>query len=106
MKEIMNEYPALALLPGLILGAVYFGGLWLTVRYAIASRLPAISFVGSYVVRTAVALGGFYYVGKGSWQSALICLAGFIMARYMVIYSTKREEEKQKPHTKLKNYEA
>ncbi|GLU57268.1 F1F0 ATPase [Dyadobacter frigoris] len=101
MREIINEYVALAFLVGLILGSLYFGGLWLTVRHTMASRFPAAGFLVSYVLRTAVVLAGFYYVGIGGWQGILICLAGFVLARYLVIYATKKEDDKQKLQTKL-----
>ncbi|WP_229213633.1 ATP synthase subunit I [Dyadobacter psychrotolerans] len=101
MREIINEYVAAAFLVGLILGALYFGGLWLTVRHTMASRYPAAGFLVSYILRTAVVLAGFYYVGIGGWQGLLICLAGFILARYLVIYATKREDKNEKMQTKL-----
>ncbi|TDB68040.1 ATP synthase subunit I [Arundinibacter roseus] len=106
MKEFVNGYPAFAFLPGLILGAVYFGGLWLTVRRALTSRSPGLYFLGSYVLRVVICLAGFYYVGMGSWQITLICLAGFIMARYLVLFATKRIEKQEKSSTKFKSHEA
>ena len=45
---------------GLVLGAVFFGGLWWTVRKGVASPRPALWFVGSMLLRTGVVLAGFY----------------------------------------------
>jgi hypothetical protein len=38
---------------------------------------------------------GFYYISSGSWQRLLICVAGFIIARFAVIHFTKMSEERQ-----------
>ena len=41
----MNEWLTLALawMAGLLLGAIFFGGLWWTVRLGVASRRPALA---------------------------------------------------------------
>ena len=75
----------LAWAAGMGLGVFYFGGLWLTVRQLPASRRPALLFLGSFAVRTAVALVGFYLVMGGRWERALGCLVGFMMARLMLV---------------------
>src|ERR1700722_17741446 len=53
---------ALALSSGVSLGVIYFGGLWWTVLCGALSSVPALWFSASYLIRTAVALGGFYLV--------------------------------------------
>ena len=45
---------------GLALGLIFFGGLWWTVRKAVASRQPALWFLGSLLARMAIVLAGFY----------------------------------------------
>lgn len=74
---------------GLALGTIFFGGLWLTVRKAVASSKPALLIMGSFVVRIALVLIGFYFIGTGNWQRLLMALAGFITARFLVIHFTK-----------------
>ena len=100
----MNEivFVVLAFMAGLILGTLFFGGLWLTVKKAVTSKIPAIWFFGSLLFRVSITLVGFYYVGAGNWQRLLICALGFIAARYIVIHLTKSIEQKQ---TKLKKEE-
>jgi F1F0 ATPase subunit 2 len=78
----------LALAAGLVLGAVYFGGLWWTILRSIGSRLAALWFFVSLLVRTAVAMLGFYLVARGSWERLVVCLAGFVVARFIVIWLT------------------
>lgn len=79
--------PALA--AGLCLGTFFFGGLWWTTRRALASSHSAAWFMGSFVVRTGVTLGGFYLVGDGRWERLAVCLLGFIMARMAATRLTK-----------------
>ena len=76
--------PAWALLAGAVLGAIYFGGLWWTVRRAGSFRRPASSMLASVLLRMTVALGGFYLVAGNSWQRLLLCLLGFVVARAVV----------------------
>jgi F1F0 ATPase subunit 2 len=75
---------AFALVSGLALGVFFFGGLWWTVRRGIVSGTPALWFSVSSLLRTAIALGGFYLVSNGQWQRLLACLSGFVLARVVV----------------------
>lgn len=82
----MNE-PLILLLAGmagLVLGAIFFGGLWWTVRKGVSFKLPAIWFLGSLLLRTSIILAGFYVVSDGYWDRLLACLFGFIMMRFIV----------------------
>ena len=93
----MNEivYMILAFILGLLLGTIFFGCLWFTVRKLVASKIPALWFLGSFILRVGITLIGFYYISSGSWQRLLICVAGFIIARFAVIHFTKMSEERQ-----------
>jgi len=86
----MNEFLilALALVAGLMLGAIFFGGLWWTVRRAIFAKSPALWFLGSMLLRMSVILAGFYFVGRGDWQRLVACLLGFVIARFIVMRLT------------------
>jgi F1F0 ATPase subunit 2 len=77
---------SLALAAGLLLGAMFFGGLWWTVRRAVSSGRPALLFSGSLLLRLGFALAGFYLVGAHHWQRLLLCLLGFVAARLVVIW--------------------
>ncbi|HEY4974673.1 MAG TPA: ATP synthase subunit I [Steroidobacteraceae bacterium] len=69
---------------GLLLGGVFFGGLWWTVARGVVSRHAARWFIVSLLLRSALVLIGFTLVARGSWQRLLVCLAGFILARVIV----------------------
>ena len=75
---------ALALLAGIVLGTIFFGGLWWTVLKALSARRPALWFISSMLLRTGITLAGFYVVSAGDWKRLLVCLLGFVVARLIV----------------------
>jgi F1F0 ATPase subunit 2 len=79
----------LTLIAGLLLGAFFFGGLWWTARNGMASRSPALWFGVSFLLRTPLAVGGFYFVSQGDWRRMLGCLGGFLLARLVTIRFTR-----------------
>lgn len=87
MNEILTFlWPGAA---GLLLGVIFFGGLWWTVRRGVRSPRPVLWFLGSTVLRMGIALAGFYFVGGGQWQRWLGCLIGFVAARFIVLWLTR-----------------
>lgn len=87
----MNE-PAIVLLAGgagVLLGVIFFGGLWWTVRKGVSSQRPALWFFGSLLLRTSIVLAGFYVVSGGHWERLLACLVGFVIARLVVTRLTR-----------------
>ncbi len=94
----MNEKLGLVLacMAGGALGAIFFGGLWWTVRKGMASSRPVLWVFASFLLRTGMALAGFYFVAGGDWRRLLACLAGFVMARMVVTRLTRLPEESQK----------
>ncbi len=82
----MNEFLTLplSLVAGLLLGAIFFAGLWWTVRKSVSSKQPALWFFASLLLRMCIALAGFYFVGHGHWERLVACLLGFVIARFMV----------------------
>jgi F1F0 ATPase subunit 2 len=74
----------LAWLAGGVLGTIFFGGLWWTVRKGVSSKQPVLWFFGSLLLRMSIALAGFYFVSGGHWDRLLACLLGFVIARFIV----------------------
>ena len=87
----MNEALGLILplVGGILIGVIFFGGLWWTVRRGLSSRRPAFLFLGSLLLRTSIILGGFYVVSGGHWDRLLACLLGFVIARFIVTRLTR-----------------
>jgi len=86
---------ALAGIAGLLLGAIFFGGLWWTVKTGVSAQYPALLFFASALGRMGVALAGFYFVSGGHWQRLVACLLGFIAARLAVSWLTRPSAENQ-----------
>ncbi len=82
---------------GLVTGLAYYGGLWLTVRKSLVSRHPAVWFASSLIVRIALVAASFLLLSNGSWQRLLLGLAGFIIARPIVIRLTRCKQAGQPP---------
>jgi len=82
----MNNFLSLAapLATGMLLGAIFYGGLWWTARKGVSSQQPALWFFGSLLLRMSVALAGFYLVSGGHWQRLVLCLIGFVIARLVI----------------------
>jgi F1F0 ATPase subunit 2 len=82
----MNEPLLLAgdLLVGVLLGTFFFGGLWWTIRKGSPSEWSGLFFSGSFLLRMAVTLAGFYLLSHGDWRKLVACLAGFLLARIAV----------------------
>ena len=103
MNDIL--FMGLSFIVGLLLGAVFFGGLWYTVGKFAASPAPGLWFIGSFFIRSAITVLGFYYISIGDWRRLLVCLLGFIVARYAVVYFTK-SKDKQLQIRKESSHEA
>lgn len=86
----MNELwlPILVVLAGILLGALFFGGLWWTVLKGVSAKQPALWFGTSLLLRTGIVLAGFYFVAGADWKRMLLCLLGFVAARFIVIRLT------------------
>jgi F1F0 ATPase subunit 2 len=78
-----------ALAAGLILGAVFFGGLWWTVLRGLTAANPALWFALSVLIRMAIMVSAFYYVARSGWPSLIACLCGFLVARIAVTRLTR-----------------
>ena len=86
MNETWRLVPAMV--AGVSLGVMFFGGLWWTVRRGFSSNKPGLWFFGSQLLRMSIALAGFYFVSGGHWERLLVCLLGFLLARLVVMRLT------------------
>jgi F1F0 ATPase subunit 2 len=84
-----TELKLSALVMGMLLGAIFFGGLWWTVRIGMAARSPAAWFSASLLFRTCLIVGGFYYIAADGLQAVLLCMGGFLIARAAVSHRVR-----------------
>lgn len=91
MDQMLNEALTLMLawVAGGVLGMIFFGGLWWTVRKSVASRQPALWVFGSLLLRMSVVLTGFYFVSGGQFKRLMACILGFFLARLAVTWLTR-----------------
>lgn len=83
---IADYYHAFTLLLwGGMLGLMYFGGLWLTVSRLSDVKNQPVWMLSSFVLRNLLAVAGFYPVVLQGWRLTLLCLAGFIIVRFIFI---------------------
>ncbi|WP_218915590.1 ATP synthase subunit I [Desulfomicrobium baculatum] len=92
---MMNETLTLvlALAAGVLLGGLFFGGLWWTVRKGVSSKRPAFWFFASLLLRMGITLTGFHFIAGGHLGRLLMCLLGFFIARLVVTRLTRTVEK-------------
>lgn len=81
----MNGFSlALSIAAGFLLGVVFYGGLWLTIRHLLVTHNPIGVTLGSLLLRMATVLAGLLLVARGDWRNALACFAGLAIGRIAV----------------------
>ena len=79
----------LCFIGGLVIGAVFFGGLWWTVQRGVTATSPATWFLTSLIARMAFAMTGFSLIAEGHLDRITMCLVGFLVARFIVSAKTR-----------------
>lgn len=75
----------LSFLAGIALGGVFFGGLWETIRRLPGAGNPFRRMTVSFLLRVCVALAGFIAISRGGWVPLAAALAGFVLAREILV---------------------
>ena len=83
----MNELIAIliSISSGIILGMVYFGGLWLTLQRVRTTKQPALLTLASFMGRSALCILGFYLISGIGLRGLALCLAGFVLVKIALI---------------------
>jgi F1F0 ATPase subunit 2 len=78
-----------SLAAGVLVGGLFFGGLWWTVRRGLTAATPALWFGVSALARMAIVLATLYYIARTGWASLLACLCGLLIARVVITRLTR-----------------
>ncbi len=91
----MNNFTELfiSFVSGMLLGLIFFAGLWWTLKISLSSRYVAFWLLGSMMLRAGLVLVGFYYVGGSSWQKMASCLVGFFITRVLFSRSVQKSKK-------------
>jgi F1F0 ATPase subunit 2 len=95
----------LAAAAGTALGAMFFGGLWWTVRQGMVSRRPGLWFMASLLLRMGIALAGLWFIGHRNWERLLACLLGIALGR-LIVLALARPAPAGKPHRTVQSSHA
>lgn len=79
----------LAVFIGIIVGVIYFGGLYLSVQKITEVKHPSLLMVLSFVVRMAVLVVAFFYLSKGGYKNILFALLGVMAVRLVMTITVK-----------------
>jgi F1F0 ATPase subunit 2 len=95
----MNDAPGLAaaLAGGALLGAFYFGTLWLVVQRLDRVRWPAVWLAVTGFVRLVVVLAVFVLLVGGRWERMVAVLAGFVAVRVVLTRRLGRPVARPRP---------
>ena len=82
---MFQTVPALqSLIVGSLLGVLYFGGLWWTVRRTLQQELHVARYLLSFFLRSALVLVGFYYLALTYGLHVLFGMLGFLLSRLLI----------------------
>ena len=74
---------------GIVLGVIFYGGLWLTIRKGLSSKHAALFLLASFFLRSGITLTGFYFLSLGDLTLLLLSIVGFISARLTIMRFTR-----------------
>lgn len=83
----------ISLAAGLVMGAVFFGGLLLTTRRLARTRHPAALVLGSFVVRAVIVGAGFVVLVRYGWLGPAVALLGFLIVRLVLTRLTLAQQQ-------------
>ncbi|QJT10777.1 ATP synthase subunit I [Oceanidesulfovibrio marinus] len=88
----------LALAAGIVVGIVFFGGLWWTVKQLPGAKNPVLLMLSSALGRFFVALAGFLAATAGKPLTSILWVAGFIGSRLVISRTLGQRGETTEEH--------
>lgn len=76
---------------GIVLGLLFFGGLYFTVQKINEVKYPGLLMTVSLFLRMAGLVVGFFFLAKGGYKDILFALIGVILARFILTFTNKKQ---------------
>jgi F1F0 ATPase subunit 2 len=81
----------IAILIGIVLGIIYFGGLYLSVQKINEVKYPSLLMTLSFVIRMGILVGAFFYLSKSGYKNILFALLGVMAVRLVMTFTIKNQ---------------
>ncbi len=89
-------YIGLGFVSGLVLGTVFFGGLFFSVRWLPKATYPGVMMLITILIRMAVLLLGLYALSAWGLWAMVSALVGILLVRMIMVKGQKRLVKKEK----------
>ena len=80
---------------GILLGGMFFGGLWLSVQRVRKTRHKKAFFFVSWAIRSVILCSGLFYLGRYNVISLLCATAGLLVTRTVVVWWARKQLKKK-----------
>lgn len=90
----------ISFLIGLLLGSIYFGGLYYSTQKFNNAKNPALFMILSFILRMGFLITGFYYLSKSGYKNILIGLLAVMLVRFFMLFSIKNHPSKSNTERK------
>ena len=84
-KDLSGASYLVALVGGALCAVFYFGGLWLTLRYTLGGRCPAVLVVLSFWARTAIVAAAIFVLADGRLERLILCVVALLATRALLL---------------------
>lgn len=75
---------------GLLIGVLYFGGLYYSTLKFGGVKNPGLFMVLSLILRMATLLFGLYYLAQRGYKNILLGFIGIMLVRFVMLFQVKR----------------
>ncbi len=82
----------IAFLTGVLLGVVFFGGLYFSVNRMVDMKHPAVFMIASLIIRMLIVVLGLYLIRGDNFYNIPLALLGIILARTLLTSWVKKKE--------------
>lgn len=81
----------LAVLIGIGVGVIYFGGLYISTQKINEVKHPSLLMMASFVIRMGIFVAVFFYLSRSGYKNILLALLGVMAVRFAMTFTVKRQ---------------